>query len=148
MRHEDRVTALTLLKKRVDAELAAAKSAFQADSRPRDRRSSVIAGIDMGSVSLTAGRLSYKVVNMDALLDWCAEHAEHLLELTISQDNLKVLLRNPVNSDGEMLPGVELVEGDPYVTVRLSDGAATAFADAVAAGEISFDGVMAGELSD
>lgn len=148
MRHEDRVTALTLLKKRVDAELSAAKEAFKAESRPRDRRSSAIAGYDMGAVSLTAGRQSYKVVDMKKLVDWCGTNAPNLLSTAISDDALRVLLRDPVDADGELLPGVDLVQGDPYVTVRLSDGAADAFAGAVAAGEITFDQVIRGEISD
>ena len=144
MRLEDQVAVLTVLDKRVKAELAARKAAWAEQARPKDRDAAMLGDAELGTVTLTAGRVSWKVTDKAALVAWAVENAPHLVQFSphIPDDTLKTLLKDPTTPDGEILPGVEQTQGAPYPSVRLSKDADRAVAEAVAGGSLSWGEVL------
>lgn len=87
------------------------------------------AGNNLGTVSLTAGRVSARVVDEAAFLAWVVHnHPDETQTVVREAFRRKVLDSatskaehgNPtaVGPDGEVVPGVEVVHGVPYVSCR------------------------------
>ena len=146
MRAEDKITALTVLSKRVAEELKAAKAAWQAEARPKQRDTGMIGDRMLGTVGLTAGRESIRVTDKAALVAWAQEHRPDLLSYDphIAEDDLKRLIRE-VEATGDLPDGMDLVTGEPFASVRLERDAARVIEDAVAAGAVSWSDVLAVE---
>ncbi len=146
MRTEDKITALTVLSKRVAEELKAAKAAWQAEARPKQRDTGMIGDRMLGTVGLTAGRESIRVTDKAALVAWAQEHRPDLLSYDphIAEDDLKRLIRE-VEATGDLPDGMDLVTGEPFASVRLERDAARVIEDAVAAGSVSWSDVLAVE---
>lgn len=146
MRTEDKITALTVLSKRVAEELKAAKAAWEMDARPKQRDTGMIGDRVLGTVGLTAGRESIKVTDKAALLEWAKANRPDLLSYDphIAEDDVKRLIRE-VETTGDLPEGMDLVTGSPFASVRLEKDAARVIEDAVAAGAISWSDVLAVE---
>lgn len=146
MRTEDKIAALTVLSKRVAEELKAAKAAWEAEARPKQRDTGMIGDRVLGTVGLTAGRESIRVTDKAALLAWAQVHRPDLLSYDphIADDDVKRLIRE-VESTGDLPEGMDLVTGAPFASVRLEKDAARVIEDAVAGGSISWAEVLAVE---
>lgn len=146
MRTEDKITALTVLSKRVAEELKAAKTAWQAEARPKQRDTGMIGERVLGTVGLTAGREAIKVTDKAALLEWAKANRPDLLSYDphIAEDDVKRLIRE-VEVSGDLPDGMDLVTGEPFASVRLEKDAAQVIEEAVAAGSVSWPEVLAVE---
>ncbi len=81
-------------------------------------------GTNFGTVTMTAGRASARVCDPQALVEWVARrHPEYVVQ-AVAEGFLDRLLAHaarvgdPVDEQGELVPGVEVVTGQPYLTVR------------------------------
>lgn len=146
MRTEDKITALTVLSKRVAEELKAAKTAWQTEARPKQRDTGMIGDRVLGTVGLTAGRETIKVTDKAALLEWAKANRPDLLSYDphIAEDDVKRLIRE-VETTGDLPDGMDLVTGEPFASVRLEKDAAQVIEEAVAAGSVSWSEVLAVE---
>ena len=99
-------------------------------------------GRKVGSVSYVTGSRRAAVTDPAAFLAWVKETHPTEVETveTVREAFRKVVLANPVNPDtGEIPPGVDLVEGEPYVRADVKPEQAEAIAMAWAAGELGVD---------
>lgn len=101
----------------------------------------------LGKATMTAGRTRLVVTDEGKLLAWL--QSNHPTEIVISpnQAYLKALestARNVgavIDNQGEIVPGVELTHGDPYVSVRKQPDAPFVVAQLLVAGRVSLDGL-------
>jgi hypothetical protein len=106
-------------------------------------------GQTLGKATKTAGRTKLVVTDEAALLAWLQKH--HPTEIVVSpnQAYLKALestARNVgavIDSLGEIVPGVELTHGDPYISVRKEPDAPFLVAQLLSNGRIALDGIKA-----
>lgn len=103
----------------------------------------------LGKATMTTGRTKLVVTDEAALLKWLYE--THPSEI-VSSPNPAYLrqleerarsLGHAVDSCGELVPGVELVQGDPYVSVRKQPDAPFLVAQLLSSGRIGLDGLKA-----
>lgn len=87
-------------------------------------------GTNLGAVSVSAGRAKAKVYDERAFLAWVAERHPGEVVQVVRESFAKRLLDaatiagDPVDpATGEVIPGVEVAVGDPYLTVRPAAGA-------------------------
>jgi hypothetical protein len=99
--------------------------ALMADSGAERVRVTDDDGTDLGAVSITAGRVQAKVTDPKAFAAWVAErYPSELVHLVREAFTRKVLdaavgAGEPVDmATGEVVPGVEVSVGEPYLTVR------------------------------
>lgn len=101
----------------------------------------------LGKATKTAGRTKLVVTDEAKLLAWL--QYVHPTEIVISPNPayLKALestARNVgavIDNQGEIVPGVELVHGEPYVSVRKERDAPFVVAQLLSSGRISLDGI-------
>jgi len=117
-----------VVREEIDAAKVVAQQQMQATGAERVRVSDE-QGHNLGTVTLAAGRVSARVVDEAALLAWVKRnHASEVVE-TVRESFLRKLLdgavaraeagdSTAVGPDGEVLPGVEVVEGERYVVCR------------------------------
>jgi hypothetical protein len=95
----------------------------------------------------TKGRTKLAVTDEQKLLEWVEEFAPTEIVRTVNPAYLKQIearakaLGAPVNLDGELYPGLELQDGEPYVTVRREKDAVFLVAQLLSAGHLSLDGI-------
>lgn len=82
-------------------------------------------GAKLGSVSVTPGRTSARVVDDRAFLAWVADRYPQEVVQMVRESFTRMILEAAAAADapvdvktGEVLPGVEIVSGEPYLTVR------------------------------
>lgn len=82
-------------------------------------------GVKLAVVSKTAGRTSAKVVDEAALLRWVKVHRPDQLVQVVADAYVKAVLKTAVEhgdavdeETGEVIPGIEVTEGDPFVSAR------------------------------
>lgn len=109
-------------------------------------------GTELGSVSLAKGRVAARVKDPVAFANWVAEQYPSEVEIRIRPAFEKSLLDDakkvgsPVDRHtGEVIPGVEIGQGEPYLTTRLSEDAHGAVLAAIRAGDIQALALPAGE---
>ncbi len=95
-------------------------------------------GINLGAVSITAGRKSARVVDDRAFLAWVADRYPQEVVSMVRESFTRMLLDaataagDPVDAKtGEVIPGVEISAGEPYLTVRPAADAKARMRDAV-----------------
>ena len=101
----------------------------------------------LGKATMTAGRTKLVVTDEAALLAWLQDH--HPTEIVVSpnQAYLKALESTArtvgavIDSIGEIVPGVELVHGDPYVSVRKEKDAPFVVAQLLSTGRVALEGL-------
>ena len=106
-------------------------------------------GTVIGTVSVAAGRVTSKVVDLPALLEHVKATAPSEV-VTVEEIRPAYLAKvlAEVKETGEIIPGVDLVEGDPYTVVRLASGAADAVTRAWADGSLPLPAVMRPSLPE
>ncbi|MER7078163.1 MULTISPECIES: hypothetical protein [Bacteria] len=141
--------ALRVLDERVKAARTAANADMLAAADPGDRITATHDGQALGSVSVTTGRTTARVTDPAAFAAWCAEHYPTEVEHrpVVRESFVRAVLDASKHAgqaampDGTLdVPGIDVAEGDPYVTVRLAPNAAEVVADMVRTGAIRLDG--------
>ena len=103
----------------------------------------------LGKATMTAGRTKLVVTDEAKLLEWLQKN--HPTEIVFSPNPayLKALESTArsvgavIDNQGEVVPGVELVSGEPYVSVRKEKDAPFLVAQLLSGGRISLDGIKA-----
>ncbi|MGH3518822.1 MAG: hypothetical protein ACRDQ7_15670 [Haloechinothrix sp.] len=84
-------------------------------------------GEELGSVSLTKGRVSARVADQDAYMQWVAKrYPEQVETVQVVRSAFTERVLNtakatgvPVDTEtGEVIPGVEVSDGSPGITIR------------------------------
>lgn len=86
-------------------------------------------GANLGAVTIAAGRVSVRVVDEQAFVAWVRRnHPSELVQVVRDSFREKVFASakakvepgdsTAVGPDGEVVPGLEVVHGTPYVTAR------------------------------
>lgn len=128
------LAVLQQLEKRVADARNALRIELRADMEPGDTKAATLDdGTPLGKVSLTTGAKRPKVTDERALLEWVREHRpDEVVESVRSsfvnamKESAKEYGAAVVESTGEVVPGIELCESDPYVMVRPASGAGEA----------------------
>lgn len=92
-------------------------------------------GTAVGTLSISGGKETAKVVDERAFLAWVKKNAPGEVVETVRDSYRKALLKQ-IQGSGELPDGVELGQGDPYSTVRLSKGAEAIVLAAMRSGQI------------
>ncbi len=93
------------------------------------------AGEDAGTLSRTPGRTSARVTDEAAFEQWVAERYPDQMVMSVRPGFRERLLfaaaqsGDPVDAQGELIPGVEVVTAEPYVSFRASAGAKSRMRD-------------------
>jgi hypothetical protein len=109
-------------------------------------------GQPVAKASMVHGRTKLVVTDEQALLDWVTDLHPTELVYQVNPAFMKQLetrakeLGHPVDSNGELVPGVELVEGEPYVSVRKAEGAEMVIAELFRTGKVGLDGIQPAPL--
>jgi hypothetical protein len=101
----------------------------------------------LGKATKTAGRTKLVVTDEQRLVEWL--QYSHPEEITISPNAayLKALeskardVGQVIDNQGEIVPGCELVHGEPYVSVRKEKDAPFVVAQLLSGGRIQLDGI-------
>lgn len=138
----DKLVLLSELEKRVKAAKDAAKAEWAENARPKQRDAAALGDAELGTVTMTKGRESWKLTDEGALIGWAQDNAPHMLTTRVREADLAVLKRKPITEEGEILPGFEQVTGEPYPSIRAVPGAADLIASAVQAGVLEWSEVL------
>lgn len=138
----DKLVLLSELEKRVKAAKDAAKAEWAAGARPKQRDAAALGDDELGTVTMTKGRESWRLTDEKALIAWARDNAPHLIVERIAEADLTALKRKPITEEGEILPGFEPVTGEPYPSIRAVPGAAALIESAVAAGALAWADVL------
>jgi tryptophan synthase alpha subunit len=103
----------------------------------------------IAKASKSKGRTKLTVTDEQAFLDWVSERHPTEVVYAVNPAFVKALearakdigLGAVVSTDGEVVPGVEIVEGEPYVTVRREKDAPFLVAQLLSSGRLSLEGV-------
>jgi hypothetical protein len=141
-----RAVVFQVLEQRAKELKDAAKSELAA-LEPGDTLAAKWDGQLLGKATMTSGRTKLVVTDEQKLVEWLQWH--HPEEITISPNTayLKALESTArdvgavIDKDGEVVPGVELVHGDPYVSVRKEKDAPFVVAQLLSGGRIQLDGI-------
>lgn len=101
----------------------------------------------LGKATKTVGRTKLVVSDERALLTWLQYHQPDEIVMSINPAYLKALedkarsVGHPIDGDGELIPGLELVQGDPYVSVRKQPDAPFVVAQLLKSGCLALDGI-------
>jgi hypothetical protein len=101
----------------------------------------------LGKATKTAGRTKLVVTDERALVEWLKEHHPTELVMMPNTAYLKALesaareVGAVIDNMGEIVPGLELVNGDPYVSVRKEKDAPFVVAQLLSGGRIALEGI-------
>lgn len=130
-----RLALLRVLRDRIGDAYDAERQRLGGELDPADRKAAQMAGHKIGSVSKTLGRSSVRVSDMDALVAWVRDRYPTEIVETVRESYLSKLKDSAKRhgtavdeSTGEIVPGIQVAIGDPYITVRVDDTAADVIA--------------------
>jgi hypothetical protein len=146
-------TKLVMLKelqakmKRVEAEI---KAEWSADAIPGDRKTAAVKvdgkPLKLGSVTYTNGRSGHKVTDQGKFVAWALEaHPEVVEQVPTVPDWFTKNICDSEGFDpetGAEVPGVSLVEGSPFASVRPDKEAGENIASLLRSGELSWNEVL------
>jgi hypothetical protein len=101
----------------------------------------------LGKATMTAGRTKLVVTDESKLLEWLQRNHPTEIVVTPNPAYLKALETTArgvgavIDNQGEIVPGVELQHGDPYVSVRREKDAPFVVAQLLSGGRIQLDGI-------
>lgn len=125
-----RVAIVAALKAKVleAHELARAEAGDRMD--PGDRKAAQLGDGRLGHVIMTTGSTRAKVVNDDAFTAWVAKNYPDELVQSVRSSYVNKVLSDAKRygqavdtSTGELIPGVDVTVGNPYVSVKLAEDA-------------------------
>jgi hypothetical protein len=100
-------------------------------------------GVKLAVISKTAGKVAAKVVDEAALLKWVTANRPDQLRQVVHEAYVKSLLKSAaeqgdaVDEDtGEVIPGIEVTAGDPYVSARPTAEARARMKDLLAGSDL------------
>lgn len=134
----------------IEAKAKEQKDAAKAELRslePGDAVSGKWHGQPVAKATMTKGRTKLVVTDEQKFLDWVQEYAPTEIVRSVNPAYMKAIearaknLGAPVNLDGELYPGLDLQEGDPYVSIRKADGAEAVIAELFRTGAVGLDGI-------
>lgn len=142
--HDDaaRLALLKVIADRLKETKAVADGQVTAGWRPKDRATAVLpGGSEIGAVTLVSGRKTARMVDETAFTAWVERtHPGEMETVTITRPNPNFVHRlmsaaqqigHPVDAaTGEEVPGIQVVQGDPYPMVKLAPDAAEVVAAA------------------
>lgn len=124
------VAVLKALRGRVAEAYETARNATDNEMDVGDRKAVRLGDGKLGDVIKASGSRRAKVTDEESFLKWVAEaHPEEIVQSVRASFQSKILndakyYGQAVDvTTGELVPGVELTVGEPYITVRLADGA-------------------------
>lgn len=103
----------------------------------------------LGKATMSKGRTKLTVTDAEKLLEWVkATHPTEIVE-SVNPAFLKALesrakdmgLGAVIDGEGEVVPGVSITEGEPFVSVRKDKDAPMRIAALLSSGRITLDGV-------
>lgn len=125
-----RAAIVSALRSQVMEAYELARNEVGEQMNPGDRKAAQLGNERLGYVVMTTGSTRFKVTNDDVFTQWVAEHhPEELVQAVRSSYRNKVLddakrFGQAVDvHSGELIPGVDVVQGAPYVTVKLAEDA-------------------------
>jgi hypothetical protein len=130
---------------KVKASQADTKAALMDAMEVGDRKVAKIGDTSVGYVIITKGRQTWRVSDPAALLAWVKANmpTEVVVTESVRESYVTALLNGakaagaPVDPrTGEVVPGIEVAEGDPYASVRPNEAAEVAVAEAWNSGEL------------
>jgi hypothetical protein len=103
-------------------------------------------GSKLASISVAAGRTTARVADQEAFLEWVFENHPTQIE-TLKTTRVRPAYERsvlesakkagePIDSTGEVVPGIEVGDGEPYLVTKLADGAHQRVLSAIQAGSI------------
>jgi hypothetical protein len=101
----------------------------------------------LGKATMTTGRMKLVVTDEQKLLEWLQYNQPDEIVMSINPAYLRLLesrakeVGGVIDSKGELIPGLELVHGDPYVSVRKEKDSPFLVAQLLSGGRISLDGI-------
>lgn len=101
----------------------------------------------LGKATMTAGRTRLVVTDEAALLEWLQDRHPTEIVLSANPAYLRLLESTArgvgavIDNQGELVPGVELVHGEPYVSVRKEKDAPFVVAQLLSGGRITLEGM-------
>lgn len=105
-----------------------------------DRKTAALAdGTKVGSITYANGRVTPRVVDERAFTAWVSEnYPDEIVPLVRSSFRDAILAQAkandaPVTANGELVPGIELRPGNPYLTAKPEPGVASVLLDAMRA---------------
>lgn len=106
-------------------------------------------GQTVAKATMTSGRRTLTVVDEAAFLDWVRDyHPTEIVETVRPAyfEHIKACSRDKpcaIDASGEVVPGVEWVQGSPSVSVRREKDAPFLVAQLLSQGRLSLDGIQA-----
>jgi hypothetical protein len=92
----------------------------------------------IGTVTVAHGRVSARITNPRALVAWVkVNHPTEVVTTEQVRSSFVAALLKRAKDGGEVIPGVEVSEGDPYLLAPVDDVAAKVIAQAWADGSLS-----------
>lgn len=101
----------------------------------------------LGKTTMTTGRTKLVVTDEGKLLEWLQKTHPTEIVITPNPAYLKALEATArdvgvvIDNQGEIVPGVELTHGDPYVSVRKEKDAPFVVAQLLSAGRVALEGL-------
>jgi hypothetical protein len=101
----------------------------------------------LGKATMTAGRTKLVVTDERKLIEWLQYHHPDEIMMSANPAWLRQVeerartLGQPVDGAGELVPGVELVSGEPYVSVRKEKDSPFIVAQLLSSGRIALEGI-------
>lgn len=106
-------------------------------------------GQTVAKATMTTGRSKVEVTDTQALLDWVKrEHPTEVVEAVNPAyvKSLEIYNGHVIDKQGVVVPGVQVVQGDPSITVRKADGAEEIIAELFRTGSVALDGIKPAPL--
>jgi len=129
---------LRALADRVAAALAAAKTDALAAMEVGERLVVKVGDVPVGTVTVAHGRVAARITDPRVLLAWVkAEHPTEVVPREEIRSSFVAALLKRAKECGEVIPGVEVSQGDPYLLAPVDDVAAQVIAGAWADGSLS-----------
>lgn len=126
-----RVAILSALRSRVAEAYEIARNDTAEVMDAGDRKSARLGSGELGKVVKTNGSTRAKITDEQAFTKWVAQHHPDEVIQAVRQSYLNKVLADAKHygqgvdtATGELIPGVDVVQGNPYVTVKLTDDAA------------------------
>lgn len=118
---------------------------------PGDRKGAVLPdGSDIGTVSVAKGRKTIRVVDEAAYREWVREHSPHNVFAPEPVEQVRPAYTKALADQaevvdgllvdattGEVVPGIQQVAGEPYVSVKISDTQLDELFEALDRGELN-----------
>lgn len=114
---------------------------------PGDTSKPMIDGLQVGTVSVSAPQPRYQVVDEKALvawLEWNKPDAVH--KVPAPWFVAAAALDGFIKQTGEVPDGVEVVQGDPRISVRISTSQEEAIRELISTGDISILEIESGDV--